>query len=91
LTLYLTNVVGRLAVGRLWKGDLSPSFLKKYFPAVAKGAGRVLVPQGLVSLFYSWPTIPTACPHCTCLALSGTLYADHVDGLDGLLRTLAIS
>ena len=31
------------------------------------------------------------CPHATCLALSGTLCTDHVDGLDGLLRKLATS
>lgn len=61
-TLYLKNIVGGLALGRFWKGDSSPSFLKKCFPAVPGGAGRVLAPHDLASLSYSWPTIPRMPP-----------------------------
>lgn len=46
-------------MGRLWKGDSSPSSLekKKSSPAAPKGTRMVPVPQSFAFLPYSWPSI----------------------------------
>lgn len=67
LTLCLTNMVGGLAGGRFWKGDSSPSFLKKYSPAVHGGAGRGPVPRlcsppSLLAHHTQMPPLHLSCP-----------------------------
>lgn len=84
----LLNIVGGLALGRLWKGDSSPSFLKKKKKRFCSWPS--LLPQGFASLPHLWCTVPRM-PHSPLPSLGGILFTDHEDGLDGLRRTLATS
>lgn len=83
------NSVRGLAGGRLWKGDSSPSSLKKCPSAAPKGlqgpipSRLCFPPLCLAHSLYKAPIPPAS--------LSGDLCAAPLGGLDALLRKWAIS